>query len=121
MGGAKKRDYRALSAALPSRKAWQDEWTKPGAEGGMGVTVLESWSEWRAQSRDLMKRSKLKAEVVCEARKDLEELVSSFRTGQEETSLPRWITSCRHLDDAPSRLSEFGARRSGHRLPEEEN
>ena len=25
-----------LSAALSSRKAWQDEWTKPGAEGGMG-------------------------------------------------------------------------------------
>ena len=35
-GEAKKGDYRALSAALPSRKAWQDEWTKPGAEGGMG-------------------------------------------------------------------------------------
>ena len=40
--------------------------------------------------------------------------------GQEETSLPRWITSCRDLDDAPPRLSEFVARRSGHR-PEEEN
>ena len=48
--GAKKTDDRALSAALPSRKAWQDEWTKPGAEGGMGTTVLENWSEWRAQT-----------------------------------------------------------------------
>ena len=78
LGEAKKRDYRALSAALPSRKAWQDEWTKPGAEGGMGRWVLESWSERRAQTRDLRKRSELKAEVVGEARKDVEELVSSF-------------------------------------------
>ena len=41
-GGAKKRDHGALSAALPSRKAWQDEWAKPGAEGGMEVTVLDA-------------------------------------------------------------------------------
>ena len=26
--GAKKRDYRAMTAALPSKKALQDEWTK---------------------------------------------------------------------------------------------
>ena len=62
--GAKKRDYRALSAALSSRKAWQDEWTKPGAEGGMEASVRENWSEWRAQTRDLVKRSEIKAEVV---------------------------------------------------------
>ena len=51
--GAKKRDYRAMSAALPLKKAWKDEWTKPGAEGGMGAVELESWSEWRIQTRDL--------------------------------------------------------------------
>ena len=44
--GARKRDYWAMAAALPSRKAWQ-EWTKPGADGGMSATVLGSWSEWR--------------------------------------------------------------------------
>ena len=42
--------------------------------------VLESWSGWRAQTRDLMKRSELKAEVGGEARRDMEELMSSFRT-----------------------------------------
>ena len=30
-----------------------------------------------------------------------------FSHGQEEMSLPRWITPCRALDDAPSRLAEF--------------
>ena len=59
--------------------------------------------------------------VVGEARKDLEELASSFRTVKRRRACPRWITSCRDLDDAPSRLSEFVARRSGHRLPEEGN
>ena len=52
------------------------------------ATVLESWSEWRAQTRDLMKRSELKAEVVGEARKDLEELVSSFRTVKKRRACP---------------------------------
>ena len=84
--GAKKRDYRALSAALPSRKAWQDEWTTLGAEGGIGESVLENWSDWRAQKRDLLKRSDVKAEVVGEARKDVEELVSSFRTDKKRRS-----------------------------------
>ena len=37
-----------MTAALPSMEAWQDEWTEPGAEGGMSATVLGSWSEWRA-------------------------------------------------------------------------
>ena len=36
----------SMTAALPSMKAWQDEWTKPGAEGGMSATVLGSWSEF---------------------------------------------------------------------------
>ena len=78
--GSKKSDHRALSAALPSRNAWKDEWTKPGAEGGMGASVLENWLDWRSQTRDLLKRSEIKAEVVGEARMDMEQLVSSFRT-----------------------------------------
>ena len=85
---AKQRDNRALSAALPSRKAWQDEWTKAGAEGGMGASVLENWSDWRAQTRDLMKRSEIKAEVVGEVRKDREELMSSFRTVKKRRACP---------------------------------
>ena len=50
--GAKKRDYRAITAVVPSRRAWQDEWTKPRAEGSMSATSLDSWSEWRARTRD---------------------------------------------------------------------
>ena len=86
--GAKKRDYRALSAALPSSKGWKDEWTKPGAEGGMEASVLENWLDWRAQTRDLLKRSEIKAEVVGETRKDMEELMSSFRTVKKRRACP---------------------------------
>ena len=31
-----------MSAALLSKKAGQDEWTKPGAEGGMGAIMKTS-------------------------------------------------------------------------------
>ena len=86
--GAKKRDYRAMSAALPLKKAWKDEWTKPGAEGGMGAAELESWSEWRIQSRDLVRRSELNARVSEDARWDLEELKSSYRTVKKRRACP---------------------------------
>ena len=52
------------------------------------ATVLENWLEWRAQTRDLVKRSELKAEVVGEARKDMEELMSSFRTVKKRRACP---------------------------------
>ena len=67
-----------------------------------------------------MKRSELKAEVVGEARKDLEELVSSFRTVKKRRACPAGSPPA-DLDDAPSHLSEFVARRPGRRLPEEDN
>ena len=86
--GAKKRDYRAMSAALPLKKAWKDEWTKPGAEGGMGAVELDSWSEWRIQSRDLVRRSELNARVSEDARRDLEELKSSYRTVKKRRACP---------------------------------
>ena len=86
--GAKKRDYRTMSAALPLKKAWKDEWTKPGAEGGMGAVELESWSEWRIQSRDLVRRSELNARVSEDARRDLEELKSSYRTVKKRRACP---------------------------------
>ena len=114
--GGQKEGLQALSAALPSRKAWKDEWTKPEAEGGMEAMVLESWSDPRpheavgAQCRG-GERGQEGCGGACE----------QFPHGQEETSLHRWITPRRALDDALSRLSEFVARRSGHRLPEEEN
>ena len=79
-----------MSAALPLKKAWKDEWTKAGAEGGMGAVELESWSEWRIQSRDLVRRSELNARVSEDARRDLEEL----------KSLPSRNASCRTLDNA---------------------
>ena len=50
--GSKKRDYRGTTAALPYKKTWQDQWTKPGAEGGMSATVLGSWLEWRAKTSE---------------------------------------------------------------------
>ena len=84
-----------MSAALPLKKAWKDERTKPGAEGGMGAAELESWSEWRIQSRDLVRRSELNARVSEDARRDLEELKSSYRK-----SLPSRNASCRTLDNA---------------------
>ena len=83
--GAKKRDYRAMTAALPSKKAWQDQWTKPGAEGGMSATVLGSWSEWRAQTSE-------------EPRAQLPRAVKKRRN-----------TSCGALDDVPPCLEEFVA------------
>ena len=86
--GAKKRDYRAMSAAPPLKKAWKDECTKPGAEGGMGAVELESWSEWRIQSRDLVRRSELNARVSEDARRDLEELKSSYRTVKKRRACP---------------------------------
>ena len=46
----------------------------------MGAVELESWSEWRIQSRDLVRRSELNARVSEDARRDLEELKSSYRT-----------------------------------------
>ena len=81
--GAKKRDYRAMTAALPSRRAWQDEWTKPGAEGGMSAAVLDNWSEWRARTRDLEKQSLLNAGAVVEARRDMKDLERSCLTVKE--------------------------------------
>ena len=87
----------------------------------MGATVLESWLGWRAQTRDLTKRSELNAEVVGEARRDVEELVSSFRTVKRRDEPAPLDHPCRDLDDAPSRLTEFVASRSRHRLPEEES
>ena len=105
--GAKKRDYRAMSAALPLKKAWKDEWTKPGAEGGMGAVELESWSEWRIQSRDLVRRSELNARVSEDARRDMEELKSSYRTVKKEKSLPSRNASCRTLH-ASRNLSPAG-------------
>ena len=86
--GTKKRDYRAMSAARPLKKAWQDEWTKPGAEGGMAAAEFESWSEWRNQPRDLVRRSELNARVSEDARWDLEELKSSYRTVKKRRACP---------------------------------
>ena len=86
--GAKKRDYRAMSAALPLKKAWKDEWTKPGAEGGMGAVELESWYEWRIQSRDLARRSELNARVSDDARWDFKELKNSYRTVKKRRACP---------------------------------
>ena len=86
--GAKKRDYRAMSAAFPLKKAWKDEWTEPGAEGGMGAVELESWSEWRIQSRDLARRLELNARVSDDARRDLKELKNSYRTVKKRRACP---------------------------------
>ena len=86
--GGQEEGLQGVVGSTPSRNAWQDEWTKPGAEGGMGATVLENWSEWRSQTRDIMKRSEIKAEVVGEARKDMEELMSSFRTVKKRRACP---------------------------------
>ena len=119
--GAKKRDYRALSAALPSRKAWQDEWTQPGSRrrhGGVGSRKLVGMEGSDPRPHDEVGdqgrgswRGKRGHGGACE----------QFPQSQEETRLPCRIASCRDLDDAPPRLSEFVTRRSGHRLPEEEH
>ena len=75
-----------MSAAPPLKKAWKDEWTKPGAEGGMGAAELQR--EWRIQSRDLVRRSELNARVSEDARWDLEELKSSYRTVKKRRACP---------------------------------
>ena len=86
--GAKKRDYGAISAALPSRKDWKDEWTTPGADGGRGAVALENWSDWRNRSRDLTMRSELDARATVEVRRDIEELKSSNRTVKKRRACP---------------------------------
>ena len=52
------------------------------------ASVLENWLDWRAQTRDLLKRSEIKVEAVGEARKDMEELMSSFRTVKKRRVCP---------------------------------
>ena len=52
----------------------------------MGAAELESWSEWRIQSRDLVRRSELNARVSEDSRWDLDELKSSYRTCRKEKS-----------------------------------
>ena len=99
--GSQEERLQAMSAALPLKKAWKDEWTKLGAEGGMGGAELESWSEWRIQSRDLVRRSELTARVSEDARWDLEELLTHCK---KEKSLPSRNASCRTLDNASPRL-----------------
>ena len=54
----------------------------------MGAVELESWSEWRNQSRDLVRQSELNARVSEEARWDLEELKSSYRTAKKRRACP---------------------------------
>ena len=107
--GAKKRDYRAMTAALPSRRAWQDEWTKPGVEGGMSATVLDNWSEWRARTRDLEKQSLLNAGAVVKARRDMKVPRAQLPHGQEKTRLSRRNTPGGALDDASPCLEELVA------------
>ena len=96
--GAKKRDCRAMTAALPSRRAWQDEWTKPGAEGGMSASVLDNWSEWRARTRDLEKQSLLNAGAVVEARRDMKDLERSYFTVKKRRACPEATDGV--MDDA---------------------
>ena len=95
MGGrrwcAKKRDNRAMTAPLLSKKAWQDEWTKLGAEGGMCATVLGSWSEWRAQMRDLEKQLMLRVGAVTQARRDMKDLERSYLTVKKRRACPEGI------------------------------
>ena len=98
--GALKRDYRAMSAALPLKKAWKDEWTKPGAEGGMGAVELESWSEWRIQSRDLGETVRAQCQSVGRCKAGLGGVEEQLPHCEKETSLPSWNASCRTLDNA---------------------
>ena len=83
-----KEGLQGVVGSTPLEECVEGRVTKPGAEGGMGAPVVENWLDWRAQTRDLMKRSEIKAEVVGEARKDMEELMSSFRTVKKRRACP---------------------------------
>ena len=108
------------SAALPFKKAWQDEWTKPGAEGGVSAAVLGSWSYWRAQTRDLEKQSMLRVGAVTEARRDMKDLERSYLTVRKRRACPVGTPPCGALDDAPPRLEELVASGPRGRIPDEE-
>ena len=74
-----------------SAAVWQDEWTKPGEEGGMSATVLDNWSEWRARTRDFEKQLLPSAGAVV-----IEDVVASWSRG--------WMSDeeCRaHLHSGP--------------------
>ena len=99
----RRRRGRTIGPSQERKVARERRFSEAGQGGGL-------------QTRDLTKRSELNAEVVGEARRDMEELVSSFRTVKKRRACPAGSHACRALDGAPSRLSEFVARRSGHRL-----
>ena len=54
----------------------------------MVAAELENRSEWRIQSRDLVRRSELNAKVSEDARWDLEELKSSYRSAKKRRACP---------------------------------
>ena len=81
--GAKKRDYRAMSAALPLKKAWKDEWTKPGAEGGRSCETV------RAQCQS-----------VGGCKVGLGGVEEQLPHCKKEKSLPSRNASCGTLDNA---------------------
>ena len=104
-----------------SREAWQDEWTKPGAEGGMEASVLEKLVGMEGSDPGPYVQVGHQGRCGRRVKKGHGGAYEQFPHSQEETSLPCRITSCRDLDDASPSLSESVARRSGHRLLEEEN
>ena len=118
--GAEKRDYRAMSAALPLKKARKDEWTKPGAEGGMGAAELENWSEWSIQSRDLVRRSE-QCQSVGGCKVGLGGVEEQLPHCKKEKSLPSRNASCRTLDNASPCLPQPVTCGLGDRVPEKKN
>ena len=120
--GAKKRDYRALSAALAARNAWKDEWTKRGAEGGYGCVGSRKLVGLEGSDTRPFEEVGDQGTGGWRSEKGHGGAYEQFPLSQEEeTSLPCRIASCRDLDDVPPRPSEFVTRRSGHWLAEEEN
>ena len=54
----------------------------------MSATVLGSWSEWRAKTRDLEKQSMLRVGTVTKARRDVKDLERSYFTVKKRRAFP---------------------------------
>ena len=86
--GGQKEGLQGVVGSTPLEKGVEGRVDQAGSRrrhGGVGSRKLVGLE---AQTPDLLKRSEIKAEVVGEARKDMEELMSSFRTVKKRRACP---------------------------------
>ena len=86
--GGKKEGVQGVVGSTPHEKRVEGGVDQAGSRRRCGGVGSRKLVELEAQTRDLSKRSEIKAEVVGEERKDMEELMSSFRTVEKRRACP---------------------------------